>query len=381
MRLLAKQADERPQAAAEVIEALQAITDLPTTAAASPPPARDAMDPGQTLLIRPPRRHGSLATLGVLAIVLLGAGGFAVVRVLDPGDRDPGGGTDSTVLVRPVSLDCTGRDGVSTGEVQQAQAAWAKFLGRPVEETVDLPGGVKMTFVLVPPGKFRMGSPEDEKERQADDRDEALHEVTLTEPFDLGKTEVTQAQYQALGLENPSKFKGADRPVEQVSWEEARDWAAQLTRKRADRYLYRLPTEAEWEYSCRGGRPSSCPFGIGDGRELSSRAANFNGFFPYGGADEGPYHESTRPVGSYKANVLGLHDLHGNVWEWCADRSGSYPREAVTNPIGPAEGLDRVFRGGGWSHEARDCRAARRNGAGPGSRHDFLGFRLNRALR
>jgi formylglycine-generating enzyme required for sulfatase activity len=288
---------------------------------------------------------------------------------------------------RPLLLDC--REGVRAEKVREAQEAWAKYLGRKVEEEVEIADGVKMTFVLIPPGKFRMGSPRGEQDyltktyfegKRPDWLDEeTLHEVTLTEPFDLGKTEVTQAQYQALGLDNPSRFKGADRPVETVSWEEASAWAEQLTKKRGDKHLYRLPAEAEWEYSCRGGRSSSQPFGIGDGRALSSREANFNGNFPYGGADKGPYLEATRAVGSYKANALGLYDMHGNVWEWCQDWYGPYPNGAVTNPTGPAEGSFRVFRGGSWIFSGWYCRAANRVGFVPVNRGD-LGFRLARSF-
>jgi formylglycine-generating enzyme len=274
---------------------------------------------------------------------------------------------------RPAALDCTGEQGVSAAEVRRAQEAWAKFLGRQVEETIEIAGGVKMTFVLIPPGKFRMGSPKDEKDRG---NDETLHEVTLTEPFDLGKTEVTQAQYQALGLDNPSNFKGADRPVEQVSWEEAQRWAEQLTKKRGDKHLYRLPTEAEWEYSCRGGRSCSQPFGIAAGRALSSRQANFDGNYPYGGADKGPYLEATCRVAKYETNALGLYDMHGNVWEWCLDWYGRYPVGAVTNPTGPPEGSSRVIRGGSWGIDAGGCRASHRGSDAPSDRSFYLGFRL-----
>jgi formylglycine-generating enzyme required for sulfatase activity len=274
-------------------------------------------------------------------------------------------------------LDSTGLSGFSAAQVRSRQEAWARRLGRAVEETVEIADGVKMTFVLVPPGKFHMGSPLDEEDRSSDEK---LHEVTLMEPFYLGKTEVTQVQYEALMGNNPSQLKGADRPVEQVSWEDARACAEKLTKKRDDKHLYRLPTEAEWEYSCRGGRPSSQPFGIGDGRALSSREANFNGDFPYGGADKGPNLKSTCRVGSYSANALGLYDMHGNVWEWCADWYGRYPSGAVTNPAGPTEGSDRVIRGGGWDYYARDCRAAGRGRFTPMLRNYFIGFRLARSL-
>ncbi len=280
---------------------------------------------------------------------------------------------------RPPPLDCTGSDGVSAADVRKAQEAWAKYLGRKVEETVEIVGGVTMTFVLIPPGRFRMGSPDGEEDRE---KDETLHTVVLTEPFDLGKNEVTQQQYEALTGKNPSRFKGGDLPVEQVTWEEARDYATELTEKRSDDYVYRLPTEAEWEYACRGGRPSSQPFGIGDGRSLSSREANFDGNYPCGGADKGPYLGKTSPVGSYKesANALGLFDMHGNVGEWCADRYGPYPDGELTNPTGPADGPYRVFRAAGWFSYGGRCRAADRRRIEPGGRGFDLGFRLARSV-
>ncbi len=274
-------------------------------------------------------------------------------------------------------LDCTGPEGVTAAEVRQAQEAWAKYLGRPVEETVEIAPGVQMTFVLVPPGMFRMGSPEDEKDRSSD---ETLHVVTLTEPFDLGKTEVTQAQYRALTGKAPSEFKGPELPVETVSWDEARDCAERLTRKLAGRHLVRLPTEAEWEYACRGGRPSSQPFGVGNGRALSSREANCDGNYPYGGADKGDFLKQTRRVGSYPANALGLFDMHGNVEEWCADRHASYPSESSTNPAGPSEGTERIIRGGNWDDTPGGCRAANRSWGGPETRSNRVGFRLARSV-
>jgi formylglycine-generating enzyme required for sulfatase activity len=297
--------------------------------------------------------------------------------------------TDRVERPRPKPIDCTGVDELSKEEVRRAQEAWARYLGRQVEETIDLANGVKMTFVLIPPGRFRMGSPAEEQGyvtntcfdgKRPDWLDrEKQHQVTLTEPFDLAKTELTQAQYEALTGENPSKFKGADKPVEQVSWEDARAYAEKLTKRREDKHVYRLPSESEWEYSCRGGRSSSKPFGIGNGRSLSSREANFNGGYPYGGADKGPYVETTCAVASYATNALGLHDMHGNVWEWCADWYGAYPERDVTDPRGPAEGSDRVIRGGSWYFHGWSCRAAHR-GIEPGYRSSDLGFRLARSV-
>ncbi len=300
------------------------------------------------------------------------------------GKADPPRPPDSHAAVpRPAPLDCTGPGGLTAAEVRQAQAEWARYLGRPVEETIEVADGTRMTFVLVPPGSFRMGSPQAEARFKAWEPKfdaEALHEVTLTEPFDLGKTEVTQAQYQALTGKDPSQFKGPDLPAETVSFDEARDYALRLTQKRGDQHLYRLPTESEWEYACRGGRPFSVPFGVGDGNALSSREANFDGNSPYGGADRGPNLHATCRAGSYRANALGLLDMHGNVWEWCADWYGPYPQGHVTNPTGPTQGTVRVYRGGSWGNEAGSCRAAARAGRRPGVRYASVGFRLARSV-
>jgi formylglycine-generating enzyme required for sulfatase activity len=276
-------------------------------------------------------------------------------------------------------MDCTGKIGVRAADVRKSQEAWARHLGRNVEETIEAANGVTMTFVLVPPGKFRMGSPRSEDEREGyTDADETLHEVTLTEPFYLGKYEVTQEQYEALTGKNPSQFRGAERPVEQVNFEEAREYGINLTIRRLDKHVYRLPSESEWEYSCRGGRPSSNPFGIGDGRSLSSRESNFDGNFPYGGADKGENLKETCKVGSYNPNALGLYDMHGNAWEWCMDWYGKYPPKDVANPTGPEEGSNRVIRGGSWGSHAAGCRSAYRSRFSPNGRHSPLGFRVAR---
>ena len=235
------------------------------------------------------------------------------------------------VHVGPQRLDCTGPNGISAVHVRRAQEAWAKYLGRDVEEDVEIASGVTMTFVLAPPGKFLMGSPPDEMDKNGHNPNETLHVVTLTEPFDLGKYEVTQAQYSALTGKSPSYYEGADLPVEQVTWEQADAFGRDLTKKLSDGHIYKLATEAEWEYSCRGGRPSSEPFGIGDGRSLTPRDANFDDTLG-----------QTSKIGSYAANALGLYDMHGNVWEWCADWNEPYPDKAATNPLrvvgGPVSG-------------------------------------------
>jgi formylglycine-generating enzyme required for sulfatase activity len=274
-----------------------------------------------------------------------------------------------------VPLDC--RNGLSAKEVKKAQKAWARHLGRQVEEEVEVADGVKMTFVLIPPGRFLMGSPKGEADRRSD---EAPYEVTLRSPFYLARTEVTQEQYAALAGENPSTFKEAKRPVETVSWTKARQWLENWTAKRGDKHLYRLPTEAEWEYGCRGGRSSAQPFGVGDGRMLSSLAANFDGKFPYGGAAKGAFLQAPCPVASYAPNTFGLYDMHGNVWEWCADWYAIDPPGNATDPTGPPGGRVRVIRGGSWRDGAGSCRAAVRGGSLPAEWSKDLGFRVARSI-
>jgi formylglycine-generating enzyme required for sulfatase activity len=192
--------------------------------------------------------------------------------------------------------------------------------------------------------------------------------------------------------ENPSWFSadgdGKDKakdldtddfPVERVSWHDAKKFCekfSQLEKERRAKRTYRLPTEAEWEYSCRGGASSSNPFHFG--KSLSSRQANFDGNYPYGGAAKGPYLERTCQVGSYKPNKFGLYDMHGNVYQWCADwYAKDYYKDSPTkDPQGPDSGTARVLRGGAWVSDGRYCRAAYRDRNGPGSRNADNGFRV-----
>ena len=190
----------------------------------------------------------------------------------------------------------------------------------------------------------------------------------------MGATEVTQAQWQKVMGSKPSFFKGDELPVEQISWDGAVDFCKRLSEmpeeKKAGR-KYRLPTEAEWEYACRAG--TTTPFHFGS--QLNGRQANCDGTLPYGTDTKGPDLEKTSPIGTYPANAWGLYDMHGNVWEWCSDWSGEYPTGSVTDPIGPATGSLRVFRGGCWIKDAVLCRSAYRNGDVPPIRR-FLGFRV-----
>jgi formylglycine-generating enzyme required for sulfatase activity len=233
-----------------------------------------------------------------------------------------------------------------------------------------------MKFVLVPRGTFWM----------SEDSQNAQRQVEIAHDFYLGVYPVTQEQWQAVMGINLSWFSrtgdGKDKvknisdtdlkqfPVECVSWDDVQEFLNQLNaREKNSGWVYRLPTEAEWEYACRGGATpkQDCSFDFyfeQPTNDLSSHQANFHGNFPAGRAPKGPYLERTSKVGSYKPNRLGIYDLHGNVWEWCEDSVDG--------------GSRRVIRGGSWSDHAGNCRAACRNSLGPESRSNDLGFRLAR---
>ncbi len=229
----------------------------------------------------------------------------------------------------------------------------------------EIRNSIGMEFVLIEPGTFEMGSPATEPGR---DDDETRHRVTLSQPFYLGKYEVTQEQWQAVMGSNPSNFDECGRtcPVERVSWQDAQGFIEELNLQEGVS-VYRLPTEAEWEYGARAGTQTTYHFG---------NAANRLG--QYGWYDENSGGRTTHPVGQKRPNAWGLFDMHGNVWEWVADWYGAYPRSAVTDPRGPRTGASRVNRGGSWSSNARHCRAASRSNDAPGDRYLNLGFRLAR---
>jgi formylglycine-generating enzyme required for sulfatase activity len=218
------------------------------------------------------------------------------------------------------------------------------------------------------PGSFQMGSPEDEEGR---DDNETLHEVTLTSGYWLGKHTVTQAQWEKAMGDNPSHFKGANRPVVMVTWDDVTSFCEKLTEleREAGRLpagmTYQLPTEAQWEYACRAGTTTAYAFG----NSLTADQANV-----YVSTRNGP-----TDVGKYAANAWGFHDMHGNVDEWCADWfKYDYPTGNVTDPAGPADGFPgRVRRGNSWDFTADGARSARRLRYGPDYGDQLLGFRLS----
>ncbi|MBI4604138.1 MAG: SUMF1/EgtB/PvdO family nonheme iron enzyme [Planctomycetes bacterium] len=226
---------------------------------------------------------------------------------------------------------------------------------------------IGMVLRRIEPGEYLMGSPPGEEGRGDD---ESQHRVKITRPFYLGVTEVTQAEWRAVTGTSPSRFQGDKLPVEQVSWEDAKELCRKLSEREGKRY--RLPTEAEWEYACRAG--TATPFHTGG--TIGTSQANYDGSYTYGSGQKGVYREKTVAVGSFPPNAWGLHDMHGNVWEWCEDWYGAYPQGEVTDPRGPSSGVSRVLRGGSWDSDPRNCRSANRYRIEPGFRNDGIGFRL-----
>ncbi|HTI52079.1 MAG TPA: formylglycine-generating enzyme family protein [Planctomycetaceae bacterium] len=247
---------------------------------------------------------------------------------------------------------------------------------------------VGMRLVLIPAGEFQMGAPESEVGSRIDER--PVHRVRITRPFLLDSHEVTQEEYQKVMGINPSYFsstgagagkvQGLDTwqfPVEQVAWTDAVAFCEKLSalpeEQKAGR-VYRLPTEAEWQYACRAG--TTTPFHYG--AALGSRDANINGNFPYGGAPRGVFLGRTAKVGSYSPNAFGLFDMHGNVAEMTADWYARfyYKDSPADDPRGPENGGDRVVLGGGWGTDAARCRAAFRRSNATSGKAAYFGFRV-----
>jgi formylglycine-generating enzyme required for sulfatase activity len=239
----------------------------------------------------------------------------------------------------------------------------AKLLSRKTSpfhyDTVALGKDVTLEMVTIPGGTFMMGSPKTEKDRKNNEGPQ--HKVTI-EAFSMSKYLVTQAQWEAVMKKNPSHFKGDERPVENISWKEAVKFCERLSKKMDKRY--RLPSEAEWEYACRAGTTTAFEFG----ETISSDLGNY-------GHNEG----KTTDVGHFPPNAFGLYDMHGNVWEWCADPWHNNYEEAPTDGRVWEEGGEesyRVLRGGSWSNVPQDTRAARRHWSNANKGYGTLGFRV-----
>ena len=297
-----------------------------------------------------------------------------------------------------------------TAQAQQTAPA-AAAAGK--ELTLDLGNGVSLKLVLIPAGKFLMGSPETESGRN---RDETRHEITISRPFYLGMTHVTVDQFAAFvkdkgyktdaekngssgGIEikdgrlvgskvtgcswrDPSFDQKGDHPVVQVSWNDAQAFCAWLSRKTGKTVL--LPTEAQWEYACRAGTTTAYPWGDnpddgkgwanGADQSLQKKLPNAPVGWTFFNWDDG--YVFTAPVGSFKVSAFGLYDVNGNAWQWCQDRYGTYAPGAATDPAGPDAGGARVLRGGSWGTHPSGCRAAVRDKHFPNDRSVNFGFRV-----
>jgi formylglycine-generating enzyme required for sulfatase activity len=247
--------------------------------------------------------------------------------------------------------------------------------------------GMELTLMRIPAGSFLMGAAEDEEGSRANER--PLHRVQVGE-FLMGRTPVTQAQWQAVARwepkegekpwamqldPDPSRFKGANRPVENVDWGQAREFCRRLRQRTGKNY--RLPSEARWEYACRAD--TTTPFHCG--ATLTTELANYNGEYTYGGGPKGMHRQETVEVATFPANVWGLHDMHGNVWEWCADHwhdtyngapaDGSPWTNDKSNDVGI-----RLLRGGSCLSLPGYCRTAYRSYLHPDAQHNNVGFRV-----
>jgi serine/threonine-protein kinase len=344
-------------------DAIPTVTEAPSFTQVLPSPNRPQRRPGW--------RRG-VAVLGVLGCGLALTAAILILRNTSDEDKP------TPPAERP-------------GNNQKPPPGGDPVVVKPPTPAPDFTNSVGMKLMLIPKGKFLMGSPASELKRQII---ESQHEVSLTRPYYLGAYEVTQEQFQAVMGKSPSHFsrQGAGKlyvqmiaeadlkrfPVENVTWEEAVTFCQKLSALPEEKRLgraYRLPTEAEWEYACRAGVPAS-PFHFGS--QLSSTEANFFGSEPYGGAAKGLYLSRTAAVGSYKPNAWGLYDMHGNVWEWCSDwldngNPGPDPKE---DPHGPNAGTVRCVRGGSWGNAGWDCRSASRGGFDPNKGYPHVGFRV-----
>jgi formylglycine-generating enzyme required for sulfatase activity len=244
-----------------------------------------------------------------------------------------------------------------------AGTAFSETKEPPKELAVDLGGGVKLEMVLIPAGEFMMG---DDKGYELE---KPVHKVTITKPFYLGKYEVTQEQWEAVMGSNPSWFKGPKNPVQTVSWDDCQKFLDKLNAKTGGQGgKFVLPTEAQWEYACRAGSTMQYCFGDDEARlgDYAWYTANSR--------------HKAHPIGEKKPNAWGLYDMHGNVWEWCADwyDAGYYAGSPKDDPTGSTTGWYRVFRGGSWNNDARLCRSAFRNLDLPGTWFNYLGLRIVR---
>ena len=285
---------------------------------------------------------------------------------------------------------------------QEPAEAWRimRWRSRNWAHREQLAEGVALTMLRIPAGSFEMGAPETEAE--SSDQERPLHRVTLGE-FLLGQTPITQAQWRAVAqlqrlahedrelwpeslgpvpvakLVNPERFQGEQRPVVNVSWRDAMAFCQRLRLRTGKNYT--LPIEAQWEYACRAG--TTTPFHWG--ATISTKLANYDGTKVYGDGEKGEYRQQTMDVASFPANPWGLHDMHGNVWEWCADPWHNNYEEATKHgrawineevKYNDEKISYRPLRGGSWNDRPEICRSTYRVTSPPDERYPVIGFRV-----
>jgi formylglycine-generating enzyme required for sulfatase activity len=261
-------------------------------------------------------------------------------------------------------------------EARRRQREASARLGLPVEKTVDLGDGVVMELVLIPAGSFKMGSPDNEAGRWGS-MEGPVHRVRITRSFYMGKHEVTQEIWEKVVGTNPSRSKGAKNPVDSVCWDDCQEFLKKLNalphphpspfgRGSKGEGLFRLPTEAEWEYACRAGTKTRFCSGDADAGLAD---------YAWLGTNSG---YTVHPVGAKKPNAWGLFDMHGNVWERCADwyADDYYATSPRDDPTGPITGLFRELRGGSWNAVPRYCRSSYRFQVAPALWCGDIGFRV-----
>lgn len=321
-------------------------------------------------------------------LLLMGSGAVVLISIVlmiwrgsssndKAGGETPATSSGSASALASYEFDVVALD--ARGKVTERRRGQARY------STEDLGGNVRLEMVELPGGTFMMGSPGNLASPYTDEGPQ--HQV-MVKPFQIGKFEVTQAQWRAVaGLPKvtldlnaePSHFKGNDLPVEQVSWNETVEFCERLSRKTGKQY--RLPSEAEWEYAARAG--TTTPFAFG--KTITPEFVNYNGNYPYASVSKGEYRAKTVAVGSLGiANAFGLFDMHGNASEWCQDVWHDNYNGALTDGLAWLSGGDsnhRVRRGGSWEYGGEACRSAIRSKGAPGDRNSSTGFRVVLAAR
>lgn len=407
-RMLAKKPEGRPQRISDVLAQFDLARQVPNQVRPQPlpEPGRQSEEPRKTVsnesetlprqqpdaapipkraeIIRlsqpqPGLSKSGLAIGGALAAIMLI---IVVVAVnMNKSATDPASPPAATPSLPAGSSSALQRFEFEVARTDASGKVTERSKARAGYFTEALGNGATLEMVEIPGGEFQMGAAENEAQSEGDEK--PRHRVRVSSFF-MGRYEVTQAQWRIVMGSAPegmndldNKFKGDNLPVARVSWNEAVEFCKRLSQKAG--LIYRLPTEAEWEYACRAGTTTPFHFGA----TITPELVNYDGNYPYGNAPKGTYRERTTAVGSFGlANAFGLSDMHGNVLEWCQDWYNEKYYEqcqqqgTVTDPQGPSSGQYRALRGGSWYYNGRFCRSAFRFNYAPGVRNDSIGFRV-----